>query len=334
VVILLMNFEDVRKFDVGGAVSRYVADLTRSKKMLIYQCVAIILKLFSATRSTRRMYRWLGNWIGQSRRKKRFNTTYIERGKWLLDRLTEFGLNLSPSSHVLELGTGWMHFYAVFLRLFSTTQITVFDVIDNRQLSALQWTFNKLPGYLKKYFLLNEKKASLIQLLTNQIASVSSFEELYKLLEFTYRINPAGDLSSFEDNGFDLVFSFDVLEHIQHDDIIDSIGSYYRVLKPGGYLIHQIGLDDHLAHYDCRASRKQFLTYSESEWKFRFENQVPYSEFLTLFENRGFEQVHASVLREPESVIDLSIAKQYQNLSLEDLEATRAFLVYRKSAAK
>jgi len=304
--------------------------------VLVYQSVAIVLKAFSATRGTRKTYRWLGNQLGQSQRKKAFSLYYLERGKWLLDRVAEMGLVLDTGSSALEVGTGWMHFYAIFLRLFSTPQITVFDVTDNRQLSALQGTFYRLPEYLKTHFSLDKTGNDAVQKLTRQIAAVSAFDELYKLLGFTYRIDPNGDLGSFADDSFDLLFSFDVLEHIPHDNLGNSIGSYYRVLKPGGYSIHQIGLDDHLAHYDRKASRKQFLSYSESEWKLRFENQVqyfnrvPYSEFLTCFENCGFRQVQARVLREPGALRGLSVAKQYHNLSMEDLEATRAFLVHRK----
>jgi SAM-dependent methyltransferase len=304
--------------------------------MLAYQGVAIALKGFSATRGTRRMYRWLGNWIGQGQRKKQFSPYYVKRGKCLLDRLEEIGLTLTPSSHVLEIGTGWMHFYSLFLRLFLAPQITGFDVTDNRQLSALQGTFRRLSEHLTEYLSLSQAQEDAIRALIREMVAASSFDELYELVGFTYRVDPAGDLSDFEDNCFDLVFGFDVLEHVQRDDLDSSIESYYRILKPGGYSIQQIGLDDHLAHYDGKASRKRFLAYSESEWKLRFENgvqyfnRVPYREFLSLFENCGFARVHASALREPEVIRDLPIARQYQSLSLEDLEATRAFFIHRK----
>lgn len=205
-------------------------------------------------------------------------------------------------------------------------------------MSALQWIFYKLPEYLTTYFSLDKRQVNSIQEFTRKIAATTTFDELYKLLGFTYVINPAGDLDSFEDESFDLVFSFDVLEHIRSENLCDSIASYYRILKSGGYSVHQIGLDDHLTHYDRRASRKQFLSYSEFDWKLRFENQIQYfnripcSEFLTLFENCGFKRIKLSVLREPESIRDLSISKQYKDLSWEDLEATRAMLVHQKLA--
>jgi len=305
-----------------------------------YQSVAIVLKAFSATRGTRRLYRWLGNRVGQDWRKKEQALFYPERGIWLIDCLAELGLALTPSSRVLEVGTGWMHFYAIFLRLFSTPQITVFDVVDNRQLSALQWRFCKISEYLATHSSLDEEKINAIKELTRRIAAVSTFDELYELLGFTYRIDPVGDLGGFEENSFDLVFSFDVLEHVQRDILGDSIAAYYRVLKPGGYSIHQVALDDHMAQYVKGASPKQFLSYSEFSWKLRFENRlqhinrVPHSEYLALFENCGFEPVQVSALREPESIQGLSIAKQYRNMSLEDLEATRSFLVHRKPVGK
>lgn len=45
------------------------------------------------------------------------------------------------------------------------------------------------------------------------------------------------DLSSFQNNSFDLVVAFDVLEHIHHEQLINFLNNIKRVLKSGGYFI-------------------------------------------------------------------------------------------------
>ena len=85
------------------------------------------------------------------------------------------------------------------------------------------------------------------------------------------RRRPAGDLSRFPDRFFNGVFSFHVLEHLDRNGIPRFLENMARVLSPGEISIHQIGIDDHLAHYDTSASAKQYLAYSDATWSRRFE---------------------------------------------------------------
>ena len=61
------------------------------------------------------------------------------------------------------------------------------------------------------------------------------------------------------------------------------------------YCIHQIGIDDHLAHYDSKVSKKHYLRYSLSNRKYLFENIVQYhnvlqaEDYQRFFLNKGFE---------------------------------------------
>jgi len=54
------------------------------------------------------------------------------------------------------------------------------------------------------------------------------------------------------------------------------MADFHRILKPGGYMIHQIGIDDHLQHYDPAESPKNYLRFSDRAWKLLFENDVQY----------------------------------------------------------
>ncbi len=106
--------------------------------MLRYTLAAAALKAFSATPQTRKLYRSLGNTFGGKQRAKgRIDLpSYLRRGMLLRDLYGKYE-NLQPNDRLLELGTGWMHWYAIFLRLAYECRITTLDVWDNRQFDAL-----------------------------------------------------------------------------------------------------------------------------------------------------------------------------------------------------
>ena len=101
------------------------------------------------------------------------------------------------------------------------------------------------------------------------------------------------------------------------------------------YSIHQIGIDDHLAHYDGKVSSKNYIRYSFSRRRYLFENVVQYHNVLQeddyerFFANAGFEIVE--VRRDRCDLSGLSIHKDWIGYSREDLETTIFTIVCRKS---
>ena len=52
-----------------------------------------------------------------------------------------------------------------------------------------------------------------------------------------YNVINTNDLSNIDDNSFDLVVAFDVLEHIDQADLLNFTNEVYRILKKGGSFI-------------------------------------------------------------------------------------------------
>ena len=299
---------------------------------LRYYAAAAALKAFSANGITRRLYRLLGNALGQ-RRHMVASITDVQRGHWLCQQITNLGLRLDNSASVLELGTGWTHFYAIYLRLFFEPKTILFDIQDNRQLQALKRRTSSLAAVLASQ---QDLQAASVQNLTRQIAQVEGFSELYQLLGMNYIIEPRGKLTAMSSDRFEMVFSVDVLEHVERTALPATISDIYRVLKPGGISIHQIGLDDHLSHYAPGMPSKNYLRYSDRTWKLFFENKVQYfnriqlAEFLTLFQQGGFELESCQTKDDSALLTQISIHDQFRHHSTHDLQATRAFIVHRK----
>lgn len=297
--------------------------------MLRYAMAAFALKAFSINSLTRKAYRALGNTIGgRSRRTVSDLDIRVERGDLLVELCRRHGV-LKGGDHILEIGTGWMHWYSLYLRLFFDLRVTALDIWDNRQFLALQAAATKLLAVFEG----RREDPDAIAIL-RRVAACGSFEELYQLLGYEYVIEPTGSIGRFADGAFDLVTSFHVLEHVPADRVSQLCRDMFRTLKPGAYAIHQIGIDDHLTHYDPSASPKQYLEYSDRTWRLLFENEVQYfnrlqtSDWRRLFEGAGFELVDERA--EAVDIAGLDVHQRFSGYPGEDLRCTILTLVYRK----
>lgn len=168
------------------------------------------------------------------------------------------------------------------------------------------------------------------------IAASTSYEEIYRVLGFKYVVDPAGSLETFPDDSFDLAYSLSVLEHVRSDDLPAFTRSLYRLLKPGGFSVHLIDLGDHLAYYDTGVSYKNYLRYSDRQWKALFQNDVQYfnrvqrPEWMNMFRRAGFSLVEE--IAEPLDITGLRIDPAYAHLSREDQSCMTLKIVHRKPA--
>jgi predicted SAM-dependent methyltransferase len=299
--------------------------------MIRYALAACALKAFSVNSASKSLYRQIGNHVGARLRRTADIRIYHERGKLFLDLCKRHQI-VRDGDNLLEVGTGWMHWYSIYLRLFYRIHVTTLDIWDNRQLSALKAAFQKLAVSLE-----HSGGGQTISDTLRTVVHARDFDELYRNLDLEYVIEPTGSLDQFPDECFDSVFSFHVLEHVRREDVVTLIRAIHRVLAPGGWTIHQIGIDDHLAHYDRSASAKQYLRYSDRAWRTFFENDVQYfnrlqlSDWLDVFEQSGFLLVEGD--QERADIDMLRIHPTFQKYSREDLACTILTIVHKKLAS-
>lgn len=302
--------------------------------MLKYLTTAAALKGFSCSPLTRSLYRGLGNRLGNRRRRKEALPRYYpERVRRML-RLQKRYQIVRDGDRILELGTGWLHWEALTLRLFCNIEAVLFDVWDNRQLGGLKNYLWQLSPMLSDGFELSAKESSRAQSVIKQILNVESFGDLYDLLGFQYVIESSGSLSRLESSQFALVASGGVLEHVNRGALPALAREMKRILRPGGWAIHSIDIADHLEHYDRTVSPKLYLTFSEKTWRHLFENKVQYinrtqrGEWIDLFESAGFELVEEDASRV--DIGRLQLADRYRQMQRSDLECTFLKVALRK----
>jgi SAM-dependent methyltransferase len=302
--------------------------------MVKYVTTAVALKCFSSGSIMRSLYRQLGNRVGNNRRSAgAMPGYYAERLKRMLRLQKQHGI-VKNGDLIMELGTGWLHWEALSLRLFYDIEAVLFDVWDNRQLGGLKNYVRQLGPMLAEGFDLSASELKRARSLIEAILKVESFDELYKLLGFEYVVESSGSLAQFPGDSFQLVVSGGVLEHVQREALPTLVGEMRRILKPGGWAVHSIDTADHLEHYDRSVSPKLYLTFSEPAWRRFFENEVQYinrvqrGEWLELFKSNGFELIEEDARRV--DISQLKLAERYVHMNKGDLECTVLRLALQK----
>ena len=233
--------------------------------------IPLFYKIFSSTLATRRLYRFIGNTLGDKRKKKKgLQQNYIDQGRNLLS-LVDCYCRPNENSVMLEIGTGWIHWYGTFIRLFHKCKINVYDVWDNRQFQSFVHFYSILKDRLTE----NELDQNDARYVLENIPKIKSLQDFYDLTGLEYTVDKQGELRLFADNKFDVTFSCAVFEHIRKTQVKDFLAHMCRILKPGGYSVQIIDIGDHY-HYLAgeKTHVKQYLTFSNKTWKRFFDNRL------------------------------------------------------------
>jgi SAM-dependent methyltransferase len=301
--------------------------------MVRYFASALALKAFSSGALAQNIYRKIGNMKNSVINKKKLPEKYFFRTDKFLDLIREHGL-ANDGISVLEVGTGWSHWEALVLRNEIACQSTLYDVWDNRSFARLKAYIGFLcdPAIRTRLGLRSDGAISLMQ----RCLTAGSIEELYKMLDFRYLVDPSGLLAGLVDNTFDLVISSDVGEHFHRSDVPEIMARTRAVLKPGGCCYMQIVLTDHLGIYDKSVHPKQFLAFSKRFHARWLENGVQYINLLQLpewrdvFATTGFEIVEERVTSRCD-IDAIGVHADWAGFSRDDLSVTVVQFLLRKN---
>lgn len=302
--------------------------------MVKYMMAVTAARFFSMSPQTLRLYRLLGNIILERQRiQSGLPERYVERAR-LLFELCEKHHAIQDGDKVLEVGTGWVHWEGIIIRLFYDVDLILFDVWDNRLWKTFKQYFEQFEHVIDVELNMTPVQRERAHQILTKLRLANSFEEVYRLLGARYIINPQGTLAEFDNAAFDAIVSSDVLEHVDRNILPQFVRDFYRVLKPNGHCIHQIDIADHFAYFAPGAPRKNYYKYSDKMWNRYFENKVQYfnrvqrPEWSALFEEAGLQVVEENILSE--KIDSIKIDEQYRGLSREDLECMTIRVMYRK----
>jgi hypothetical protein len=259
---------------------------------------------------------------------------YVGRVKDMLQLARSHGI-VRDGMRVIELGTGWLHWEAITMRMFFNIEAVLFDVWDNRQLAAMKNYIEQLGARLGEFEdLVSEGQLAEARHRIDLVLTSQSFEQLYGRLGFEYVVESSGKLTGLDGRSFDLVVSRGVLEHVNRQAALALCQETHRIMRDDGWVLHSINIGDHLANYDSRSHPKLYLSFPEPLWKLIGQNEVQYinrlqrAEWIELFRSCGFEIVDEE--RAGVDISGLKLAARYREMHVEDLECTFVRLLMRK----
>jgi len=243
--------------------------------MIKYFFACILLKVFSSNSLTIKAYKKLTETYGQ-RRKINLGLTNNHINQFaLISNISDDKNIINNGDKILEIGTGLTPWLATMITFFKDVEVYLFDIIDNRRLPLYKSYINSFKEKIinNKIQLKSEKEKGKICSILSDLSEMKKWNDIYEYLNFTYILSPSGSFEVFENESFNLLISWDVLEHIKPNSIEYLTNNFYRILKPNSFSIHQIDYSDHYYYYDKTVSIKQYLKYSDRIWHTFFQNE-------------------------------------------------------------
>jgi len=282
--------------------------------MKYYFVAAAALKVASASRPTRGAYRALSRLKGGPR------PVIFDQALWLLDGFPE------QEGRLLDLGTGWVHAYSLHPALLRDYELHCFDVADHRHFESFVRTVPIVLDQIRQMALGPATVERAAQRAAALVAA-KDFDEAYRTARIAYQISPGG-IPTYPANYFDTIYSIDVLEHVEAGIFPAAAAAWYRILKPGGQFLAQVGIDDHLAFYDGKFGSKRYLRYSQRTWDWLLGNDLVYinrftaSRIVALLQNAGFVIDDFKTDDTGDTAPD-QVHPDYRNQSEPDIRAVR-----------
>jgi len=124
---------------------------------------------------------------------------YLDRVKRMVSLIGQHGF-VRDGDRIFELGTGWLHWEALTLRLLFEIEAVLYDVWDNRQLGGLKNHVRQLGPMLPQIAGLTPAQLSRAQRLIDEIDTIESFDVLCKRLGFEYVVESSGSFERFRNS--------------------------------------------------------------------------------------------------------------------------------------
>lgn len=267
----------------------------------------------------------------------------VRAAKRMLRGLHDAGSGIE-GKRTLEIGTGPIPVLPLLFWLSGHEECTTFDISKllkpelvieaARQLALLpsaahgQWQSNKIASDY-------EAKRRMLGKLLEDRANASY---LLKCCHIEYKAPVDFSQSNLSPESIDIVYSNTVLEHIPEQELHRVFAEAFRLLRPGGCMLHIIDLSDHFSHTDKAISSINFLQFSEQSYskyqsRFLYQNRLREPFWRPLFINHGFNIAHWQRNVNERAMKDLgllNIHRDFSHLTSEELCTSSICVVAQK----
>ena len=230
---------------------------------------------------------------------------------WMIQSINtkypNFNLN---DKKVGEIGSGQFLSHPIGLKILGAREIISFDLY--RQFSQKAASLSYSQQVMAKKFFSGYCNPSKYIKIMEEITKTNL--NLNKLNEYGIHYLAPFDLQYYQDNDtFDLIISYTVLEHVPPRDITKLLTKSIKTLKIGGFFCHFIDLED---HKDSKNNPFEFL--SIDKWNdsncFSRGNKLRVNEWENIFnEIPNMEYEFVSILERSQELLPRGIEKKLNN---------------------
>ena len=251
--------------------------------------------------------------------------------------LSDVGFRVS-GARLMEIGTGWHPVLPLCFFLAGARSIATFDIVRLLGETETFRLLGSLEIHIPRIAELAGENAATVHARLMELRRSRNLDELLGNSRIDYFAPADGRATGLTPASIDLVYSNSVLEHVPREVICGLMEESFRVLKPGGLVLHNVGCNDHYAFFDKSISFVNFLQYKESEWRLwnnpiQYQNRLRAPEFVDLATQAGFEVISKKTHVRPgtlEALAHLRIAPQFNSFSRDEVAATTVDFIGRK----
>lgn len=241
-------------------------------------------------------------------------------------------------TRIMEVGTGWYPTLPLCFFLAGAGSIATFDIVRLLGESVTFRLLASLEKHVPGIANLAGESSTAVHARLVDLRRSKNLGELLIASSIEYFAPADGRATGLEPNSIDLVYSNSVLEHVPREVIRGLMQESFRVLKPGGLAMHNVGCNDHYAFFDKSISFGNFLQYGEREWRLwnnpiQYQNRLRAPEFVELATAAGFDVINKRTHVRPgtlEALANMRIAPQFDRFSRDELAATTVDFIGRK----
>lgn len=242
--------------------------------------------------------------------------------------------------HIAEIGSGWHPYLAAIFYCMGAAKITLTDISPHIQQEYVVQTINYLLENLEHIseatgLSTHQLRVRLLELDPKEKA----WQEVWQERGISYYAPFDFTRTDWSEKAVDMVYSNSCLGYVPRP-ILEKIGrESCRILKNGGWLMHNITTYDDYSSSDRSISAINFLKFSERSWslignsKLHFQNRLRPNAYLTLFGAAGFH-THYAVRKQlsikPGMINRKMLDTEFQTISDEELFCSHFLYVGKK----
>jgi SAM-dependent methyltransferase len=273
--------------------------------------------------------------------RKKDDDNFLSRALEVVEMIQAAGADPRRGKY-LEIGSGWRPFVPFLLYLAGAEQIITYDV--NRWLNQV-YALQTFAALASRVGLIAERLKLDVADLQKRLDAVGSLPSdlggLLHGMHIDYRCPADARSTGLPAQSMDFMVSSNVLAHIPPEILRGIHREGFRVLRPGGLVVHRSNLDDHFSYVDDSITKANFLRFSEAQWRWYggtglgYHNRLRGVQHRRLLEEAGFQVLSERERVDPRSLEALQtgavpVHPDFASFTPEEMAASYLWIVCKR----